>query len=73
MSEIVCCTNPNCKKEFEYEEEILTGSTKGIDKENKMGASKGIFSSPKKPKKQNTLLECPHCKREDYYKVLVSG
>ncbi|MDX1958347.1 MAG: hypothetical protein SFU98_07225 [Leptospiraceae bacterium] len=72
MSEKITCVHNGCGKEFEYESEIVGGSTKNIsDTLEEMGGSKGIFSKPK-TKKMNTLLECPHCKHEDYYKVTVT-
>ena len=71
MSEHIHCVS--CEKDFDYESEILTGGTKNVtqkEEENSLGQTRGIFSS-KKPKLQNTLLECPHCKQENYYKVMV--
>lgn len=70
MSEKVCCHS--CAKEFDYESEIVGGATKNITNEKEdLGMSRGIFSNKSSPKKQNTLLACPHCKNEDYYKVTV--
>ncbi|MCB1176482.1 MAG: hypothetical protein KDK36_02780 [Leptospiraceae bacterium] len=73
MSEHVHCNS--CDKDFEYESEIITGGTKQVDNKSDdsddLGDSKGIFGGKKKPKLQNTLLECPYCKKEDYYKVMV--
>ncbi|MBP6738632.1 MAG: hypothetical protein KA146_01520 [Leptospiraceae bacterium] len=66
MSEKVICVNSKCQKEFEYQSELVSGASKNI------GESKGIFSKSA-PKKMNTLLTCPHCKNEDYYKVTVGS
>ncbi|MBK8394897.1 MAG: hypothetical protein IPL26_06565 [Leptospiraceae bacterium] len=72
MTERVTCVHSDCGKEFEYEPEIIDGATKNVGANaDDMGSSKGIFSKPK-TKKMNTLLECPHCKQEDYYKVTVT-
>jgi hypothetical protein len=71
MSEQVHCVS--CEKDFSYESEILTGGTRNVtakEEPDDLGDSRGVFSN-KKPKLQNTLLECPHCKEENYYKVLV--
>lgn len=70
MAENIICVHSECGKEFSYESEIISSATKNVGTTEDTGATKGIFSNPK-TKKMNTLLECPHCKQEDYYKVTV--
>ena len=72
MVEKVICVHSDCGKEFNYESEIVSSATKNVGNTMEdIGGAKGIFSKPK-IKKMNTLLQCPHCKQEDYYKVTVT-